>query len=176
MSQQPTGDALLRDLLASYEAIDARLEEAEVAGGKHSTAIANLEALLEAHLSVWTDGADELDEWVDGWLTPTFGLDQLLAGWAREPALRSELQALWIGYRRMAMAMEASFEPLVWHDHLAHVLGRVDDHRARRTQADQVAHHGDTRDLLASLGGTARTPHSEREETEQPETGKDTTP
>lgn len=144
-ADEPSANELIHDLLVSYEKLDHDL-------GTQGKSIANLEALLEAHLSVWTDGAEELDEWVDGWLMPTFGLDQVLSGWAKDPALRSELQALWIGYRRMAMAMEASFEPLVWHDHLAHVIDRVDQHRARRTQVEQFATTNATTTLLAAIG------------------------
>lgn len=93
---------------------------------------------LYEHLSTWppTDDdeqcVDELATWVNEWLIPTFALDIQLKGWRNEPALQSEMRALWMGYQQMAIAEAASFDPLAWHDFLDRVISRIDAHKERR--------------------------------------------
>ncbi len=99
--------------------------------------VGTLAQRLILHLAEWEDPGDELAHWVDDWLIPTFALRTVLAGWETEPAIRSELQALWIGYQKMAAAREASFDPLSWHEYLPRLIDRVHDHRARRTNDER---------------------------------------
>ncbi len=99
-----------------------------------------LAKVLNTHLTAWDDIHQESIAWANDWLIPTFSLYIELEGWSDIPALRSEVQALFIGYRAMAAAKEASMTPLAWHDSLDRSIARIPQHRMRHTDA-QKHHH-----------------------------------
>lgn len=124
----------LKDLLDSYEQLIDKVDDLQQGTSTINRDVGELARQLHGHLSVWDDVDQELEQWVEGWLIPTFALDSTLAGWQDSPAERSELHALRIGYQQMAQAGAAGFDPLAWHDYLDRVIARIPEHRRRRTQ------------------------------------------
>lgn len=94
-------------------------------------------AAAPATSSLWPAPAPDLEEWVEGWLIPPFGMGVDVTGWQHIPALASELSALWIEYKAMTGPKAGGFDPLVWHSHLASARTRMSEYtrRARHRQA-----------------------------------------
>lgn len=132
----------LKDLVDAYVGLNGRVEITEKKLGELDKEVGGIAAIVEAHLATWPDLDDELEHWVEEWLIPTFSLAQALDHWKDDPGIRSELMALWIGYRRMLQALEASFDPISWHDALARVLARIPEHRQRHTESTRQLRTG----------------------------------
>ena len=129
----------LSDLSDAVVKSTERVEELE----RNQQDLEKLALLIEEHCAIWTI-EDELPEWVNDWLIPTFALDVVLKNWIEEPALRSELQALKLGYQAMAAsAARPNFDAISWHDALARMVDRVSAHREHRAAADHAASTSD---------------------------------
>lgn len=74
---------------------------------------------------VWPTPSRELDQWVNGWLVPTFRLETVLEGWPGEPAIVSELAALYSGYCEMTGPKATGWDALSWHQYRASTVERI---------------------------------------------------
>ena len=89
---------------------------------------------------------DQLAEWVNDWLIPTFALHILLDGWERHAGFRSEVAALHLAHQQMVQPSAHGFDPIVWHSHLASMIDRL-ERLKHRTHAD-TANNERLSDLL----------------------------
>lgn len=83
----------------------------------------------------WPAPGEEFTAWVDQWLIPTFQMGSLLEGWQKQPAVTSELAALFGGYQEMTGPRATGWDALAWHQHRLNVeqnikefLGRTRNH------------------------------------------------
>ncbi|AQP52741.1 hypothetical protein [Tessaracoccus flavescens] len=73
----------------------------------------------------WPKPSRDLDQWVNGWLVPTFRLQTILEGWPGEPAIVSELAALYSGYCEMTGPKATGWDALSWHQYRAFTVERI---------------------------------------------------
>lgn len=99
-----------------------------------------LEAKIEVweakEWQVWPHPEEKMEDWVNEWLLPTFRLEMTVgADWAEDPAVFSELAALYAGYTAMVSSDASGWDPLTWHSHKTGTMERITAHLKRNPAA-----------------------------------------
>lgn len=89
-----------------------------------------IEYLESKEWKVWPEVNEKFESWVNEWLLPTFRLEVTLGtDWADDPAIFSELAALFAGYTEMVSSDASGWDPLTWHSHKTGTIERITTHQ-----------------------------------------------
>lgn len=129
------GESAVEQAMAAEEVVHEQLISTAEKSSKALREVSQTVAALDqrvAHLeSTWESDVEVLEEWVDGWLIPTFALELVLRDWKDNPGMVSELKAAKIGHAHMASSTAGGFDPMVWHSYLSSMIGRMEPLRER---------------------------------------------
>lgn len=103
----------------------------------HIGALQKRIAVLELReWQVWPKASEQMGSWVNEWLVPTFRLEATLSHkWDDDPAIVSELAALFAGYLQMISKDASGWDPLTWHSHKTSTVERITAHQKRTAAA-----------------------------------------
>lgn len=106
-------------------------ETLTIALGKIDDLANRIDAIEWTENHPWPTPETDLITWVDTWLNPTFRMDSLLGNWQTNPALTSELTALFKAYKDMTAPQATGWDALAWHRYRAEMEDRIRIHTQR---------------------------------------------
>lgn len=123
-------DPVLDQLITALEELADRVSANSDTLAAHDEHLGGLaETVARGH---WDpDQPDTMDEWVAKLIEDYYLADEL-HDWQHNTAIRNELAALRIAWRRMTSDQASPWDAVTWHDALARSRARWPDHNTRR--------------------------------------------